>query len=63
MFDPVSGNSFTVNGVGLDIIRLLQRDTDLGRVVKALQESHDVDAPTAERDVIEFLAALRTWVR
>lgn len=60
VFDPVTGNSFTVNEAGLAILRRLQRDTTVAQVVADLKEEFEVDAPTAERDVIEFAGHLRS---
>lgn len=59
VFDPVTGNSFTVNGSGLAILRRLQHETDLARIVASLCEEFEVDALAAERDVIEFANLLR----
>ena len=59
VFDPVTGNSFTVNGSGLAILRLLQREPALDQVVARLCEEYDAEAPLVERDVIEFAALLR----
>ena len=59
VFDPVTGNSFSMNVTGLAILRRLQRGESLERVVATLQEEFAVNAQTAERDVIEFAAQLR----
>lgn len=60
VFDPVTGNSFTVNGSGLAILRRLQQQgTDLAGTVASLCEEFDVEARAAERDVIEFANLLR----
>ena len=58
VFDPVTGNSFTVNGSGLAILRR-QQGTDLPATVASLCEEFDVEARAAERDVIEFANLLR----
>lgn len=63
VFDPVSGNSFTVNGSGLAILRRLQQETELARIVASLCEAFDVDTLAAERDVIEFANLLRNTFR
>jgi len=60
VFDPVTGNSFTVNGSALAILRLLQHESALDRVVARLCEEYDAEAPLVERDVIEFAALLRS---
>ena len=59
VFDPVTGNSFSLNGTGLAILRRLQRGESLERVVATLQEEFAVAPQAAERDVIEFAALLR----
>ena len=63
VFDPVSGNSFSVNGSGMAILRRLQQGTDLTRIVTSLCEEFEVDALAAERDVIEFANLLRNAFR
>ena len=59
VFDPVSGHSFTVNETGLEILRLLQRDSRVDSIRSALGEQFDVDPETLERDLVEFLGSLR----
>ena len=63
VFDPVTGNSFTVNATGLAILRHLQHALDLAQVVAALATEFEVDEPTAEREVIEFAGHLRSLFR
>lgn len=60
VFDPVTGNSFTVNTSGLAILRLLQKTEDWTDIISTLQAEFEVSYPVAERDVIEFATALRS---
>ncbi len=60
IFDPMTGNSFTVNSTGLAILRLLQKESSLPELLGAVQEEFDVEPLVAERDVIEFAQLLRT---
>ena len=60
VFDPVTGNSFTVNPSGLSILRLLQKTEDWAEIITTLQAEFEVSYPVAERDVIEFATALRS---
>lgn len=62
VFDPLSGASFTVNTTGLALIRLLQEDghSDIGEIVAELRDLFEVEAATAEQDVIEFAGVLRS---
>jgi hypothetical protein len=59
IFDPVTGNSFTVNHTGLAILRLIQHTLDLNHIIQRLRQEFDLDAQIAERDVIEFAGQLR----
>ncbi len=60
VFDPVTGNSFTVNTSGLSILRLLQKTEDWRDIINTLQADFEVSYPVAERDVLEFATALRS---
>lgn len=59
VFDPVTGNSYTVNESGLAIMRHLKNSEGLDRIIETLQDKFSVDTQIAERDVIEFAASLR----
>ncbi|MDD4964154.1 MAG: PqqD family protein [Gallionella sp.] len=60
VFDPVTGNSFTVNTSGLSILRLLQKTEDWTDIIATLQAEFEVSYSVAERDVLEFATALRS---
>lgn len=59
VFDPVTGNSFLVNETGLDILQRLKNASDLAALVDALVEQYAAPYRDIERDVGEFLVALR----
>lgn len=54
VFDPASGQSFTVNETGLALIRLLQKNSEVQAVVKQLQQEYDIAVPELERDIEDF---------
>lgn len=63
VFDPLSGASYTVNGTGLALLRLLQQDepgSDITRMVSRLRDEFEVEAATAEQDILEFAGVLRS---
>jgi hypothetical protein len=62
VFDPASGNSFTVNETGLTILRALQQDYDLAHLNTQLLRQHEVTPRELERDLIEFFGSLRDHV-
>ncbi len=59
IFDPVTGNSFTVNHTGLALLQLIRQTLDVGQITKRLQAEFVIDASVAERDVSEFAGLLK----
>lgn len=59
VFDPASGHNFTVNETGLVLLRLLQKEQRLDQILQTLRNEFDVDPREMERDVVEFVSALR----
>jgi len=59
IFDPETGNSFTVNQTALFIIRLLKEGKGQDEIVEALVKEFDVTKEEATRDLIDFLEQLR----
>ncbi len=62
VFDPVSGQSFTVNDTGLEILRSLQHDANLGTTLELLTDKYDASQQEIERDIDDFLATLKEQV-
>jgi hypothetical protein len=63
LFDPVSGDSFTLNETGLAVLRLVRRTREAGALAAALAQEFDVSEEQAERDLIEFAASLRACLK
>jgi len=59
VFDPASGHNFTVNETGLVLLRLLQKTQRLDQILNTLRSEFEVDPREMERDVVEFISALR----
>ena len=59
VFDPVSGQSFTVNESGLDILRQLQKNTDLQQTHEYLMQNYAASEQELQRDLEDFIASLR----
>jgi hypothetical protein len=58
VFDPVTGNSFTLNATGLALLRILRLHRNLDSVLEAVATEYEVPASEAERDVLEFSSVL-----
>jgi hypothetical protein len=59
VFDPVSGESFTVNATGRVVLQLLQEQYTLDQVVIAIADKYQIEARQAERDILDFVVHLR----
>jgi len=61
VFDPSTGESFTVTQTGLVILKGLKEERDNQELTKLLTEEYEVSTQEAERDVIDFIQWLRTY--
>ena len=61
IFDPETGNSFTVNRTGLFVIKLHKEGKNEEEIVKALTEEFETDEDEAKRDLVDFLEQLRLY--
>ncbi len=59
-FDPSSGESFTINPTGLFILQGLRELKQPTEICANLTEAFDTTPESAERDVADFMAQLRT---
>lgn len=58
VFDPSTGDSFTVNPIGLEIIRYLKEGKSPEEIRQALTEAYDTDAVNIEKDYADFVNML-----
>ena len=58
VFNPSTGDSFSTNPIGLEIIRLLQEGKELEHVKASLRKSYTIDDATLEKDCDDFLNML-----
>ena len=63
VFDPVSGQSFTVNETGLVVLRLVQQQDDLEKIVEQLAEQFDASIVEIKRDVQDFTNRLQGFLK
>lgn len=61
IFNPSTGDSFSTNHLGQDIISLLQSEKPTEEVIHSLQEKYSVDKQTIENDLGDFLYMLKTY--
>ncbi len=61
IFDPLTGESFTVNRTGLFIINRLKEGKKEEEILQRLITDFNVSKEIAERDLIDFLEKLKSY--
>lgn len=61
IFNPSSGDSFSVNPVGQDVIRLLKEGKTREEITRTLLEKYAIDAASVDKDMDDFLVMLRNY--
>ncbi|MES2132290.1 MAG: PqqD family protein [Bacteroidota bacterium] len=58
VFDPSTGNSFTTNPIGMDIIKLLKEEKNGSEIKEAILHIYETDDVTFEKDYYDFVNML-----
>lgn len=59
VFDPSTGESYTLNPTALEIIQLLKEDHSPEQITKTITQKYDVDENTFERYFYDFTGMLK----
>jgi len=59
LFDPSTGESFTTNTVGKEIIFMMKQRLDSIQIRSAILEKYEVDEWTLEKNLIDFYSMLQ----
>jgi hypothetical protein len=58
LFDPTTGDSFTLNPIGSAIMNELKTGKSLEEIQLFILDVYDVDKETAEKNLMDFIAML-----
>jgi coenzyme PQQ synthesis protein D (PqqD) len=58
VFDPATGNSFTTNPIGLEIIRLLKTGKSQQEISAHILNVYETDGVSFEKDYYDFIMML-----
>jgi PqqD family protein of HPr-rel-A system len=58
VFDPGSGDSYTLNPTGLEIVQLIKEGKDFAEILQTITEKYEVDTDSFERYFFDFVASL-----
>lgn len=61
LFNPSTGESFTINDTGISIIKALKEGLDDAAIISALTDQYNVEEKDAERDLTDFREALKHY--
>jgi hypothetical protein len=59
VFNSNTGDSFSLNSVGLELIKLISQERELEEIKEAFTSRFDVDELTFEKDFYEFCFLLK----
>lgn len=58
IFNPETGESYTTNPIGFEVISLLREGKNLEDIKQTLMEVYDVDEDTFKKDYFDFMKML-----
>ena len=58
VFNPTTGDSFTLNSVGTDILKMMKDGKDEKEIKSALSKAYELDEEALEKDYYDFLKML-----
>ena len=59
LFHPETGESFSLNPIGVQIIKLLQQEKSYDEIQAEILNQYAIDASTFERDYHDFMGLLK----
>ena len=61
VFNPASGESYTVNPIGVEIIQLLKDGRSIAEVSEQILENYNTDITTVDKDLNDFIVMLKQY--
>jgi hypothetical protein len=61
VFDPSSGESYSLNPIGTEILEYLKKDMSFEEISPLILEKYDVDQITFERYYFDFVNSLQQF--
>jgi len=58
VFDPGSGDSYSLNPSGLELVQLIKSGKDFSAILETVTEKYEVDSDSFERYYYDFIATL-----
>lgn len=61
LFNPSTGDSYSINPIGQEIIQLLQDGKSEDEITNHILKEYIVDSSTVEKDLYDFLNMLKNY--
>ncbi len=61
VFNPMTGDSFSANPVGKDILQWMREEQSEEEIIQQLKKKYKVEAAVAEKDLYDFMLMLKTY--
>ncbi|OGP12414.1 MAG: hypothetical protein A2053_04130 [Deltaproteobacteria bacterium GWA2_50_8] len=61
VFDPTTGDSYSLNPVAAEILQLLKNNKSIKEVIASVLKKYEVDEPQLEKDIQDFVMSLEQY--
>lgn len=61
VFDAGTGDSYSINPIGVEIIEYIKQNLTNEEIKKKLSEKYDVSAPELEKSLDDYFGALKSF--
>lgn len=61
LFNPTTGDSYSVNPIGMDIVRLMQQNKEIDEIKTSITNDYICDEATFEKDFYDFTMVLKNY--
>jgi hypothetical protein len=61
VFDAGTGDSYSINPIGVEIIEYIKQNLTKEEIKKKLNEKYDVTTPELEKSLDDYFGALKTF--
>jgi hypothetical protein len=61
VFDPTTGESYTLNPIGLEIVNMLKQGLSTNEIKTTILNRYEVDDSSLERYYMDFIGMLRNY--
>jgi len=58
LFNPVTGESFSVNPIGVEILKFIREDQSVEQISNSILEKYNTDRANFEKDYHDFIGIL-----